>query len=97
MIISKVAGQHAPQMALAEHDHVVQTLAPEGTDQPLRVRILPRAGRTLDHLLATHPGDAALEGIAIDGVTIAQQPSRRRVVRKGLNHLLRRPLPWDVP
>ena len=36
-------GQHAPQMALAEHDHVVETFAPEGSDQPLRERILPRA------------------------------------------------------
>jgi hypothetical protein len=88
VVIRNVAGHHAPEMALAEHDHVVQALAPEGSDQSLRVRILPRAGRTRDDLSDTHAGDATPERIAIDGVAIPQQPSRRRVVRKGFNHLL---------
>ena len=78
-------------MALAENDDVVETFAAEGSDQSLRVRILPGAGRARDHFSDTHAGDAAPEHVAIDGVAIPQEPSRRGVVRKGFNDLLRRP------
>ena len=43
------------------------------------------------HLADAHAGDPAPEHVAVDGVAIPQQPSRRRVVRKRFNHLLRRP------
>jgi hypothetical protein len=78
-------------MPLAEDDHMVQTLAPDGSDQSLRIRILPRAGRTGDNLADAHARGPAPEHIAVDSVAIAQQPSRRRVLREGFNQLLRRP------
>src|SRR2546421_721041 len=90
MIIGEIGGQETSQMPLAEDDHVVQTLAPDGSDQSLRIRILPRAGRTGDNLADPHVRDSAPEHVAVDGVAIAQQPPRR-VLWKGFNHLLRRP------
>jgi hypothetical protein len=42
MIIGDISGEHVPQMRLAEHDHVIQTLATNGSDQSLRIAILPR-------------------------------------------------------
>ena len=78
-------------MTLAHDDHVVQTLAPDGSDPSLCIRILPRAGRTGDNLAYAHAGDAAPEHVATDGVAIPQQPSRCRAVRERFNHLLRRP------
>lgn len=42
MIVSEVRGQEASQMPLAEDDDMVQTLAPNGSDQSLRIRVLPR-------------------------------------------------------
>ena len=35
VIIRKVAGQDAAQVLLAEYHHVVQAVAPDGSDQPL--------------------------------------------------------------
>ena len=46
MIIGEIRGQQTSQMALAEDDDVVQTLAPDGSDQSLRTRILPLAELT---------------------------------------------------
>ena len=43
VIVGDVRGQEASQMSLAEDDHVVQTLAPNGSDQSLRIWVLPRA------------------------------------------------------
>ena len=42
MIVGEIRGQETSQMPLTEDDHVVQTLAPNGSDQSLRIRILPR-------------------------------------------------------
>ena len=41
MIIGEIRGQDTSQMALAENDDVIQTLAPDGSDQSFRKRILP--------------------------------------------------------
>src|ERR1035438_2675017 len=42
MIISEIVGEPPPQVLLVEHDHVVQTFAADGADQPLGEGILPR-------------------------------------------------------
>jgi hypothetical protein len=70
---------------------VVETLAPNGSDQALRVRILSRAGWTRNNFSNTHAGDMAAERIIVDDIAIAQEPLRCGIVWKGLNHLLGRP------
>ena len=78
-------------MLLAEYDHMIETLPPNRSDQPLGVRILPRAGRTREDLTDPHAGDSASERVTIDPVAISQQPARGGVVRKRFNDLLGRP------
>ena len=43
VIRGKVSGERAPEMRLVEDDHVVETLAANGSDQALDIGILPRA------------------------------------------------------
>jgi hypothetical protein len=45
LIIGEIHGQQPSQMMLAEDDDVVQALAPDGSDQSLRIRILPGLDR----------------------------------------------------
>src|SRR5258708_2075254 len=40
MIIKDVLSKHTTQMLVAQNDHVIQTLAAQGADQSLRIRIL---------------------------------------------------------
>ncbi len=85
-------------MPLAQDDHVVQTLAPNGSDQSLCIRILPGAGRTTDDLADAHAGDPAPEHVAVNGVTIPQQPSRCRVVGERFQSSVAPSMQrWDVP
>jgi hypothetical protein len=42
VIVEDISGERAPQMRLVEDDHVVEALAANGSDQSLRIRILPR-------------------------------------------------------
>jgi hypothetical protein len=45
MVIGEVASQDVAEVSLAENEHVIQTLAPDRTDEPLREGVLPRAVR----------------------------------------------------
>jgi hypothetical protein len=43
MVVSEIAGQEAVEVSLAENEHMIQALAPDGPDETLREGILPRA------------------------------------------------------
>jgi hypothetical protein len=91
MIIGDVWRKHATQMLLAQDDDVIQTLAAQGSDQSLRVRILPGTGRGGHNFRDPHAGNPAAERVAVDGVAISYEPAWCGVVGKGFNDLLRRP------
>src|SRR5438093_438733 len=45
VVVREVTGQEAAQVPFAKDDDVIQTLAPDGADEPLREGVLPRAVR----------------------------------------------------
>jgi hypothetical protein len=79
MGVGEIPREHAPQMAFAEHDDVVQTVATYRFDQSFHVRVLPRTRRTGDDLGDAHAGDTTLADAAIDRIAISQEPFRRGV------------------
>ena len=46
MIVGQVSCEGAPEMRLIQDDHVIETLAPNGSDQTFDVGILPRTRRS---------------------------------------------------
>ena len=42
MVVIEEQSKHAPERPLIPHDDVIKTLAPQGSDQALHERILPR-------------------------------------------------------
>ena len=87
----KVASKGPLQQPLVPHDHVVQALPANGSDESLHVRILPRRLRRHDHFLYPH----ALRDCAdlfSDCISITDQIPRRLVPRKRFSNLLRGPL-----
>src|SRR6266849_4947614 len=42
MVVGEVSGQDAAEVLLAEDEHVIQALAPDGANEPLREGVLPR-------------------------------------------------------
>ena len=71
-----------------EHDHMVQALAPNGTNDPFDVRPLPGRSRCGQYLVDPHICDLLLEFLPEDGVAIAQQVARDLLKRKRLQQLL---------
>src|SRR5262249_46648357 len=53
VIVGEVADEDAAEVSLAEDEHVIQALAPDGADEPFREGILPRALRRPSHRLNT--------------------------------------------
>jgi hypothetical protein len=45
VVVREVASQGTAQVLFAEHDDVIQILAPDGADEALRERVLPGAVR----------------------------------------------------
>ena len=92
VIVVKVRREDAPKMPLVHDDDVIETLPSNRADHALDERILPGTRRCGHHLGDAHARHAALEGRAVNPVAIPVTPAGRRVVRKGLNDLLRSPL-----
>ena len=74
-------------MAFAKNDHAVETLAPDGPDDSLCVRILPRALRCGDNFFDTHCPESGSELFAVDPVTITKQITWCFVPRKRFGQL----------
>src|SRR5882762_10678187 len=90
VIVGEVAGQDAAQVAFAKDEYMIQTLAPDGADEPLREGVLPWAVNREDFTDA-HALHALPEHVTVDRVAIAEEIGRGGVVREGVHDLLGRP------
>ena len=66
VVIREVASQDVAQVALAQDEDVVETLAPDRADQAFREGILPRASGGREDLLDPHALHALAEGVPVD-------------------------------
>ena len=85
VIVGEVSGQDPAQVPFAKDDDMIETLAPDRADEPLREGVLPRAVRCREDFLDPHALHTLPDDVAVD-------PRRdREGDRKGLNHQGRRP------
>src|ERR1019366_5912476 len=75
-----------------EHDHMIEALAPNGSNHPLHVRSLPRRSRRGQHFLDAQVSHLFSEVMAEDRIAVTKQVTRELVKGKGLPQLLPRPL-----
>src|SRR5260370_39755059 len=66
-------------MALAEDDHVVETLAADRSDQSLDEGVLPGRARRAQDFLDAHACEPVAEGVAVDSIAISHQVLRYAV------------------
>jgi len=80
MIVREILAENSPQVSFTEHDDVVGTLSPNGSDGALAVRVLPgRMGR--NRLLRnSHAVYSANEVISVGTVVVANQILRLSLV-----------------
>ncbi len=79
VVVTKVAAQDSSQMTLVEDHHVVQAFAPNGADDALDIRVLPRGTGCDENRLDPESVDPASEVMAVDAVAVTDQIPRCRV------------------
>jgi hypothetical protein len=75
-----------------EHEHMVQALTPNRTNNALDVGPLPGGSRGAEHFLDTHVSHLSPEGIAEDSIAVAQQVARQLIKGERFSQLLSGPL-----
>src|SRR3989454_9547642 len=88
VIVGEVTGKDAAQVAFAENQNVIQTLAADRADESLREGILPRAVGRREDFLDPYALHSAAKLLAVDLVTVAQELGGRGVVRGGADGVL---------
>jgi hypothetical protein len=76
---------------LAEHDEVVETFAPNRSDEPLDVPVLPRRGRCTRMIADSRGTNAAGVCWTERAVAVANQVTRSFVPGKCVSYLTREP------
>src|ERR1700674_1987386 len=79
-------------MFLAQNNDVVQTLAPDRSDQTFDKAVLPRRGRCNWLISDTHGTQSARDDSAVDSIPISDQIARSALPRKRRGHLSCNPL-----
>jgi hypothetical protein len=92
VIVRNVRSQDATQVWLAQHENMVQTLAPDRADEPFREGVLPRTGRCSQDFPDAHALHAVPERVTVDVIAIAKEVGWPGVIREGVHDLLGRPL-----
>jgi hypothetical protein len=64
--VSKVARQGATEVPFTKDEDVIQTLAPDRADEPLREGVLPRAVRRRQNFADFHAFQAFPEHVVVD-------------------------------
>ena len=73
VVIRDVSFEDAAEVSLAEHDHVVETLASDRADQPFHVSVLPWGSRRRRPITDAHALEAPADDLTIDRITISDQ------------------------
>src|SRR6266850_900915 len=75
VIVREVAGQETAQVPFAKDEYMIQTLAPDGADEPLREGVLPWAVRRREDFTDAHALHALPEHVTVRSAT--SMPSLR--------------------
>src|ERR1700682_2855522 len=92
IVIVRIVFQNAAPMCLPQNNDVIQTLAPDRSDQPFGKAVLPRRGWCGRPVPNAHGSQSACDDGAIDPSAITDHVTRSTVPRKSLGDLACDPL-----
>src|SRR5665647_464806 len=87
VVIACIGSQDPVQMCLTQDDEMIDTLAPDRSDQPFGKAILPRRGRCSRLVPDAHGAQSACDDGAIDVIPIADEVKRSLIPRECLSQL----------
>jgi hypothetical protein len=94
MVIGEMRAQEAPEMRLIENDHVIEILAPNGSDQALDVGTLPGTEWTRDDFGDPDAGHPPTRRLVVDAVVVSREPPWGDVLGERFDQVRRRARTW---
>ena len=91
VVIVSIAAESALQVTFSQDDRVVEAFPPYAADDPFGRGILPRCSTCTRDCSDLERTGLPAERLSVNGITMAQQVSRRLVQSAGLHKLPRRP------
>src|SRR6266704_1292382 len=87
VVTVRIVFQNPTQMFLVQDNDVVQTLAPDRSDQPFGKAVLPRRGRCNWLVSDTHGTQSARDDSTVDSISISDHIARSAIPRQTLGDL----------
>src|ERR1700745_3297594 len=92
VIVIQIRTKDTTEGGFVEHEHMVEALAPNRTNDTLNIRPLPGGSRGGKDFLDSHVGYLSAEVTAVDGIAVAQQVARKLIKGERFSQLLSGPL-----
>src|SRR5258707_7440790 len=92
VVTVSVGFQHPTQMRFATDDYVIETLAPDRSDQPFGIAVLPGRGRRNRFVPNAHGSQSACDNGAVDPIAVPDHITGSPIPRKCLGDLACNPL-----
>src|SRR5512133_3066924 len=87
VIVPEELAEEPSQVPFVEDDDLVQALAANASDHALDERVLPGTARGGERFFDARAPHARSEGVATDGIAIAEEVARRRLPGERLGDL----------
>src|ERR1700694_2937113 len=91
VVIASIGSQDSAQMRLAQDDEMVNTLAPDRSDQPFGKAVLPRRGWCSRLVPDAHGAKSAGDDCTVDAIPVADHVARSFIPRECFCDLARNP------
>mgnify|MGYP001817640798 CR=1 FL=1 len=88
VIVDEIISKNSPQVILTNDDQMVDAVPAQGSNQPLRIGILPGRSWSRLHFLHAHVTHTACELVTVDAVAVTEEIPRGGVPWKRFQDLL---------
>ena len=87
VVIAGIGFKDTAKVSFAEHNNMIEAFPADGTDQPLRMSVLPGRSRRGRAIANAHCLQPPTHGIAIGRIAVSDQVTRRFIPREGVSNL----------
>ena len=89
VVIAGIGFEDPAKVSFAEHDNMIEAVPADGTDQPLRISVLPGRSRRRGTIADAHGLQPPAHGMTIGRIAVPDQAMRHFIPWEGVSNLPR--------
>ena len=87
VVIAGIGLEDMAKVSFAERNNMIKAFPADGTDQPLRISVLPGRSRRGGAIANAHGLQLPTHGMAIGRIAVSDQVTRHFIPREGISNL----------